>query len=175
MKTPIRSCALLPALLLLAAGCVNDATLTNELLAEAEASQASAPLGGEALFQRKLELDRAVRDMGHFHATLKSLDRRYDRGSEVLFQEFVEFYLTKHVLPMLEGEWQSQHPEVAVLDVNARFVAAELWSMMGASGRADQMERSIAERYRGRGSMIVAYPVGEESTLADGLALLRRL
>lgn len=175
MKTCLRSAALLPALLLFAAGCVSDATLTDELLAEAEASRASAPLGGEALIQRKLELDRAVRDMSHFHATLVSLDRRYDRGAEVLFQEFVDFYLAKHVLPLLEGEWQSQHPEVAVLDVNARFVVAELWSMMGASGRASQMERSIVTRYRGRESMIVAYPVGEESTLADGLAHLRRL
>ena len=158
-----------------ATGCVTEATLTNELLSEAEASQASAPLGGEALLQRKLELDRAARDLKHFHATLTTVERRNDRAGRVLFEEFVQFYLIKHISPILGGEWQSQHPEVAVLDVNVRLVVAELWSMMGASGRTLQMVEQIEERYRGRGSMVVAYPVGEESTLANGLAYLRQL
>ena len=174
MATPTRIAALLP-LLLLAAGCASDTTLTDELLRQAEANEASSPLGGEALLQRKLELDRAVRDMRHFHATLTSLERRFDRGSLLLFQDFVAVYLDEHVLPMLENEWQSQHPEVAVLDVNARLVMAELYSMTGADWRTSQMIDEIERRYRGRGSMIVAYPVGQESTLADGLAQLHRL
>jgi len=174
----MNACTRLLALLaipLFAGACVSDAVLTDEFLSEAEATQASAPLGGESLLQRRLDLERAVRDMNHFHATLISLERRYDRGSRVLFQEFVQFYLVKHVQPMLQGEWQSRHPEVAVLDVNARFVVAELWARMGASGRTAQMIESIETRYRGRDSMVVAYPVGQESTLADGLAHLRRL
>lgn len=160
---------------LLFAGCITERTLTEDLLTQTNQSEASAPLGGEALLQRKLELDRAVRDLEHFHATLTSLTRRGERGPTVMFREFVDFYLAKHVLPMLEGEWQSRHPEVAVHDANARFVVAELWWLMGASSRTEQMIEEIEQRYRGRHSMIVAYPVGGEATLGEGLERLRNL
>ena len=94
------------------AGCASDERIADDWVAKASAREASAPLGGEALAQRKLELDRSYRDLGHFLNTLDGLHRRKDRSGLVMFGEFADFYATKHVIPMLEAEWQSRHPEV---------------------------------------------------------------
>lgn len=157
----------------LAAGCVSDENLADDLLAKASGSEASAPLGGEALVQRRLELDRTFRDLTHFHTTLESLNRRDDRSATLLFSEFLDHYIAKHVLPMLEGEWQSRHPEVAVLDVNVRLAVAELWLQMGSPSRTDEMLEAIERRYAGREQMLVAYPFGSQSTLREGIDRLR--
>lgn len=155
------------------AGCVTNERLADDLVLEATQTEASAPLGGEALAQRKRELDRAFRDLTHMHATLMSLKHRGDRSANVLFSEFVETYLLKHVAPLLEGEWQSRHPEVAVLDVNVRLAVAELWVQMNSRRSADRMIAEIERRYAGREEMLVAYPIGSEGTLGDGLQRLR--
>lgn len=166
--------ALLVALGLLATGClVTDERLADELVLDTTATAASAPLGGEALSQRKRELDSTYRDLTHFHATLESLNHRGDRSGRVLFSEFLEAYLVKHVMPLLAGEWQSRHPEVAVLDVNVRLAVAELWVQMNAGSAADRMLEEIERRYAGREQMLVAYPIGTQGTLGDGLERLR--
>lgn len=166
--------ALLAAFGLLASGClVTDARLADELVLDTTATEASAPLGGEALSQRKRELDSTYRDLTHFHATLESLNHRGDRSGRVLFSEFLEAYLVKHVMPLLAGEWQSRHPEVAVLDVNVRLAVTELWVQMNAGSAADRMLEEIERRYAGREQMLVAYPIGTQGTLGDGLERLR--
>ena len=43
------------------------------------------PLGGEALQQRKHDLDRAYRDMVHFQTTMQSLIDRHDSRSLAAF------------------------------------------------------------------------------------------
>ena len=164
---------LLAVALLGGAGCVTDETIADELLAETAKSEANAPLGGEALVQRKLDLDRSYRDLSHFHATLESLNRRGDRGASVMFREFLDMYLVKHVLPLLEGNWQSRHPEVAVLDVNVRFAVAEIWLQMGSPSSTDRMLEEIERRYSGRGEMVVSYPLGSQGTLREGIERLR--
>ena len=95
------------------AGCMSDERIADDWMAEASEGEASAPLGGEALSQRKLDLDRSYRDLGHFLNTIDGLHRRKDRSGLVMFSEFADFYATKHVIPMLEPEWQSRHPEVS--------------------------------------------------------------
>ncbi|MEM7408700.1 MAG: hypothetical protein AAF430_00520 [Myxococcota bacterium] len=165
--------ALLSFVLVVGAGCVTDETIADDLLEQTARSEANAPLGGEALVQRKLDLDRSYRDLSHFHATLESLNRRGDRGASVMFREFVDMYLVKHVLPLLEGEWQSRHPEVAVLDVNVRFAVAELWLQMGSPSSTDRMLEEIERRYPGRGEMVVSYPLGSQGTLREGIERLR--
>jgi len=158
----------------LAFGCVTDERLADDWMADTAASRASAPLGGEALVQRKLDLDRSYRDLVHFDATLASLQRRGDRSGVVMFSEFLDFYVAKHVLPMLEGEWQSRHPEVAVLDANVRFAVATVWVEMGSGYSARSMLDEIERRYKGRGEMLIGYPLGSQGTLAEGVANLRQ-
>lgn len=160
---------------LLAAGCASRDPITESLAGDARDTQSSAPLGGESLLQRKIELDRAVRDLRHCHATLTSLNRRGERGPTAMFREYVDAYIAQHVLPLLHERWQSRHPELAGLDANARLLVAELWSLMGRPGRTEDMIDDLRRRYAGRGSMIVAYPVGEQGTLADGIEHLRDL
>jgi hypothetical protein len=157
----------------LAAGCVSDETRANALMAATSDARATAPLGGEALLQRKLELERTFRDLEHFNTTLESLQWRDDRNGKVMFSEFVDHYLAKQVLPILEGEWQSRHPEVAVLDADVRLGVAELWFRIGATSRTDRMLEEIERRYAGRGDMVVSYPFGSQGTLHDGVARLR--
>jgi len=170
-----RRCAalLLAGCAALAQGCMSDERIADDWVAKANAREASAPLGGEALAQRRLELDRSYRDLGHFLATLDSLNRRKDRNGQFMFAEFAEFYVGKHVIPMLEPEWQSRHPELAQLDVNARFAVVALWTRLGASSSAGHMLDEIERRYKGRSEMLVGYPIGGESTLRDAVKHLR--
>ena len=156
-----------------AAGCASDERVADAWVAKASAHEASAPLGGEALAQRKLELDRSYRNLGQFIATINGLFRRHDQGGLVMFSEFADLYVKRHVLPLLEPEWQSRQPEVALLDVNARFAVAALWKKIGSTSSASRMLDEIDRRYKGRGEMLVGYPIGGESTLRDALASLR--
>jgi hypothetical protein len=156
-----------------ALGCVSDEQIADNWVAKTSAREASAPMGGEALAQRKLELDRSYRNLGHFLVTLDNLHRRKDRNGVVQFTQFADFYVAKHVIPLLEPEWQSRQPEVALLDANARFAVAALWAKIGASASASRMLDEIDRRYKGRGEMLVGYPIGGQSTLKEAVARLR--
>jgi hypothetical protein len=158
----------------LAGGCISDERIADDWVAKTSAREASAPLGGEGLAQRKLDLERSYRDLGHFLATLDGLHRRGDRGGVVMFAEFADFYVTKHLVPILEPEWQSRHPELAQLDVNARIAVVALWAKLGSSSSADHMLDEIDRRYQGRGEMLVGYPIGGQSTLRQAVARLRK-
>jgi hypothetical protein len=173
MAAKIRAAFLIAGCAALWAGCVSDERIADEWMAETSKGEASAPLGGEALSQRKLDLDRTYRDLGHFLRTIDGLHRRNDRAGLVAFTEFADFYVAKHVIPLLEPEWQSRHPEVSTLDANARFAVAALWGKIGASYSSDRMLDEIEKRYKGRGEMIVGYPIGSESTLKDAVARMR--
>jgi len=157
----------------LAQGCASDERIADDWVAKANKREASAPMGGEALAQRRLDLDRSYRNLGHFVVTLDSLYRRNDRNGQLMFAEFADFYVGKHVIPILEPEWQSRHPELAQLDVNARFAVVALWTRLGASSSAGHMLDEIERRYKGRGEMLVGYPIGGESTLKDAVKHLR--
>ncbi len=155
------------------AGCVSDTTRADAMVRSANQGEASAPMSGEALEQRKLELERTYGDLTHFNATFDSLNRRKDREGKILFSEFVDLTLTKQVLPMLEGEWQSRHPELSALDADVRLTVAELWVRMGSTSRTRRMLAEIERRFEGRGEMLVNYPIGTQGTLRDGIAMLR--
>jgi hypothetical protein len=57
--------------------------------------------------------------------------------------------------------------------VNARFAVVAVWSRLGASSSAGHMLDEIERRYKGRGEMLVGYPIGGESTLKDAVKRLR--
>jgi hypothetical protein len=163
---------LLSALALAAAGCASDGP-PERLVPETKASQASSPLAGEALAERKRDLQRAHRDVTHFQATLSSLSYRRDRNGLVQFSHFLDAYLGVHLHPLLAGEWQSRHPELAALDANVRFAEAELLAKLKLHGRAEDAMDEIARRFRGREDMLVAYPKGKQTPLGAALEQLR--
>jgi hypothetical protein len=157
----------------LISACVGVDRAPADLLPDASAAEASTPLGGEALIQRKQEMRRAHADMIHFHKTLDSLHHREDKNGLVLFSQFLEAYLAVHVDPLLAGEWQSRHPELTALDANLRFAKAELLIQLRLPRRAQEVMDQIEERFHGRADMLVDYPFGHQRPLGEGLEMLR--
>jgi hypothetical protein len=131
------------------------------------------PLGGEALAHRKLDMGRAMRDMRHFHATLRSLIQRSDDRGYAVFDEFLAKYMGTHLDPMLRPNWQSSHPELMVMDANLRFMEAEMLAMMRYPRRVQDAIDEIEDRYEGRETMLIDYPIGDQTTLAEALQYLR--
>ncbi len=157
---------------LLAAACAHDPR--TEFAREIdEAVMEKAPLGGEALYQRRLELSRAFEDMTSFRKTLENMKDRKDPRSVDLFRPFLNAYMATHLDPMLHPEWQSQHPELIGIDANLRFIQAEVLMQMGYSSWGSDVVDELIRRYDGRGNMLVNYPVGTQTTLREALAILK--
>jgi hypothetical protein len=154
------------------AGCAHSATPPPDFMVEPSTLEESAKLGGEALAVRKLELRRARSDLVHFRETLETLQQRKDRNGQVLFGDFLDAYLGEHLQPLLRSEWQSQHAELAAVDAGIRLLEVEILVRMRDPRRAQQEMDEIARRYQGRESMLVDWPVGEQSTLGEALQRL---
>lgn len=131
------------------------------------------PLGGEALLQRKQDLDRAFNDMLHYHATLMSLIDRHDSRAITLFDDFLATYMGEHLDPMLRSRWQSRHAELAAIDASLRFAKAELLIQMRYPRRVQATIDDIEARFSGRESLLIEYPIGRQGTLGEGLELLK--
>ena len=142
------------------------------LVLEPTAAEQSTPLGGPALALRKQEMQRAHRDMLHFHTTLESLQQRKDRNGLMLFTQFLDAYMGMHLDPLLQSEWQSRHPELMALDANLRLVKAEVLIQMHSPQRVQDVIDELEKRYAGRGDMMVEFPIGKQGTLRDGLKRL---
>jgi hypothetical protein len=136
-------------------------------------AEESAPLGGEALAVRTSELQRALRDMTHFDATLDSLQWRRDRSGVILFGQFLDAYMGTHLDPLLAHAWQSRHPELAGLDASLRLAKADVLIQLRQTRRVQQVIDDVATRYAGRENLLVEYPLGDQTTLAEALASLR--
>lgn len=132
-----------------------------------------APLGGEALAQRKQDMQRAFGDMLAFQATMSSLIDRRDNTGLSSFDEFVAKYMGRHLDPLLAARWQSSHPEIQAVDVNLRFVKADVLVQMRYPRRVQKVIDDIETRYEGRDGMLVDYPVGDQSTLGEALEILK--
>lgn len=153
-------------------GCA--AGLDPELEEAANAAAADeGPLGGEALAQRRMDLDRAWRDLLHFEATMESLVDRKDSRSVALLDGFLDEYMGRHLAGLLRPQWQSSHPEVMALDANLRFMQAEILAQMRYTRRVQVAIEDIQARFTGRESMLVEYPVGEQRPLGEALDMLR--
>lgn len=137
------------------------------------AVEEEAPLGGEALARRRLDLTRAWRDMLHFNETMQSMVDRKDSRSIALLDRYLAQYMGQHLDPLLRPHWQSSHPEVMALDANLRFMKAEILAEMRYTRRVQEVIDDIEARFEGRESMLIEYPVGEQRSLGDALELLR--
>jgi hypothetical protein len=119
-------------------------------------------------------MQRAQRELVHFHATLESLRHRRDRSGSIQMAGFVDAYMGRYLEPMLAGEWQSRHPELMGIDVNLRLAKAQVLAALHDPRRVQQTIDDVARRYAGRESMLVEYPLGGETTLAEALAAVRQ-
>ena len=137
------------------------------------AAEEEAPLGGEALARRRLDLTRALRDLLHFNETMESLVDRKDSRSVALLDGYLAQYMGQHLDPLLRPRWQSSHPEVMALDANLRFMKAQILAEMRYPRRVQQAIDDIEARFEGRESMLIEYPVGEQRSLGEALELLR--
>ncbi len=165
--------ALLAALLLAGLACAGGPDVPVDLLAGDGRVAEKTPLGGDALVQRRGELRRAQRDMGHFQVTLESLHQRKDRNGAILFSGFVDAYMGTHLDPLLQNEWQSRHPELAAVDATLRLVKAELLMHMRETRRMQAELDELSRRFEGRGDLLVEYPVGRQVTLQEAMEILR--
>jgi len=141
--------------------------------AELMAAEEEAPLGGEALSRRRMDLDRAWRDLRHFNETMQDLSDRKDSRGIALLDGFIAQYIGQHLDPLLRPRWQSAHPEVMALDANLRFMKAQILSEMRYPRRVQQAIDDIQFRFEGRESMLIEYPFGEQRSLGEALELLR--
>jgi hypothetical protein len=137
------------------------------------AAEEEAPLGGEALARRRLDLARAWRDLLHFDETMRSLVDRRDSRSVAILDGYLAQYMGQHLDPLLQPRWQSTHPEVMALDANLRFMKAQILADMRYPRRVQKAIDDIQIRFEGRENMLVEYPVGEQRSLGDALELLR--
>lgn len=140
---------------------------------ELEGAAEEAPLGGEALAQRRTDLGRAWRDLQHFDATMQSLVDRKDSHGVALLDGFLAQYMAEHLDPMLRPAWQSTHPEVMALDANLRFMKAQILAEMRYPRKVQAAIDDIEDRFVGREGMLVEYPVGEQRALGEALERLR--
>jgi hypothetical protein len=131
------------------------------------------PLGGEALIQRKHDLDRAYRDMVHFQTTMQSLIDRHDSRSLAAIDRFVEAYMGTHLAPLLASEWQSGNPELMARDASLRFMQAEILIQMRYPRQVQAVRDEIERRYEGQYDLLIEYPVGKQGTLGRGLEILK--
>ena len=142
---------------------------------EADQQQAleETSLNGKALAQRRTDLMRAWRDLVHLDATMRGLTDRNDSPSIVLLDNFISEYMTKHLDPLLHPAWQSSHPELMALDANLRFMKAQLLANMRYPRKVQKSIEDIEERFEGRESMLVEYPIGQQRSLGEALEMLR--
>jgi hypothetical protein len=170
-NVPIRLLALC-LLAVFATACVSDPRSSYSDSAHL-AIEDIGPVGGEALSQRKIELQRSLRDMRSFRDTIVSMqDRDDDRGVEN-FRYFMDRYMATHLDPLLKPVWQSSHPELILVDANLRFIQAEVLIELGYRSWSGDAIDQITHRYDGRGNMLIDYPTGTQTTLREALTVLR--
>jgi DNA-binding helix-hairpin-helix protein with protein kinase domain len=159
--------------LALLAGCASGPGHPETVSFDAPAEvQETAPLGGEGLALRKRDLRRAHRDMSHYHVTLESLHARKDRSGLIMFNRYLDAYMHTHLSPMLQAQWQSRHPELMALDANLRLAQADVLVRMHETRRAQATIDELRRRFAGRESLLVEYPIGDQTTLDKALRSL---
>ena len=151
------------------AGCASYEPVPLE---DVEQVRIHKPLGGETLAEKHREMQRTRDDVGRHLRTLDSMIRRSDDEGIVLFKTFFYGYMDDHVEPLLAKDWTSHHPELAGLDASIRFVAIEVLTKLESPHRAEALIDDIKLRYRGRGDLMVDYPVGRRANVTKALELV---
>jgi len=159
----------------LASACASPWTGSDYYEPQAKLTEADAHLEGEALEQRKGQMRRAHRDLVSLHETARSLRRHRSFDDIRVFEGFVDPYFEEHVQSLLSQEEEGWHSELALLDANLLFAQAAVLVELREKRRVGRVIREIAKRFVGMETMLVEYPIGEQSTLAHALTDLRDL
>ena len=170
----IRRIACLSFAALLVLACASDPDPLRAFEGEETVREQNTPLGGAALAQRRREMERAYRDMAQHRTTLLDLRRRGDRSGSLLFGGFLDAYIDRHLGPLLRSEWQSRHPELSALDASLRLVEAEVFVELRDTARVQEALDEVARRFQGRETLLVDYPVGQQSQLGAAIESLRK-
>lgn len=134
----------------------------------------SGPLGGDALAQRKRDMQRTHRDMTHFYATLETLKNKRKRSASIQLSNFLYGFMAKHLDPLLRPSWQSEHPELMALDANLRLVKAGIMIQLRDTHRTQLTLDEIRIRFEGRETMLVELPGGAQESLEEALLNLAK-
>jgi hypothetical protein len=163
-------CLLVVFALSLTAGCAHSpSSVASRPLASVDTDR---PLAGEALATRRVDLQRAHHDLTQVQVTLRDLAHRHDDRGRGLLDDFLMGYLDEHLDPLLEGRWQSEHPELMALDASLRLIRAEILIELGRAKGARHTLDDIADRYAGRAELLVEHPAGQQRTLREALERL---
>jgi len=161
------------ALLVPALGCGSKTYLAKDFGRAEKSAEETAPLGGPSLDQRRENMTRMYKDLVHFRTSLRDSQERGDRTTTNALAFFIGTYMNMHLDPLLDGEWQSRHPELWGLDADLRLAKADVLIRMNDTSRASKTLDELAARYKGRDDMLVHYPMGSESPLGKAIKLLR--
>ncbi|HXZ85759.1 MAG TPA: hypothetical protein VEI82_09735 [Myxococcota bacterium] len=172
MSQSLRGLALCCALMLLP-GCASKTFLPRDFGKAEKSAEENAPTGGPTLDQRRENMTRMYKDLVHFRTALRDAQQRGDRSTTNALGLFIDSYLNMHLDPLLDGEWQSRHPELWGLDADLRLAKADVLIRMHDTSRANKTLDEITARYKGRDDMLVHYPLGSESPLGKAIKLLR--
>jgi hypothetical protein len=138
-----------------------------------KSAEEAGPLGGPSLSQRRETMERMYKDLVHFRTAIDHAGLRGDDAAEGQLAYFVGAYVSMHLDPILDGEWQSRHPELFGLDADLRIAKADVLMRMGERGQANGVLDEVSKRYAGRADMLVHYPVGRQTPLGKAVTLLR--
>ena len=163
----------LVAALALAPGCASKTYLAKDFGKAEKAAEEASPTGGSSLDQRRENMTRMYKDLGHFRTSLRDSQERGDRTTTNALGLFIGSYMEMHLDPLLDGEWQSRHAELWGLDADLRLAKADVLIRLNDKSRASKTLDEVAQRYKGREDMLVHYPMGSESSLGQALKLLR--
>jgi len=161
------------ALVASAAGCGSKTYLSKDFAKTEKTAEEAGPVGGPSLDQRRENMQRMYKDLVHFRTSLRDAQERGDRSTVNALGFFMESYMNMHLDPLLDGEWQSRHPELWGLDADLRLAKADVLIRMNDGSRAKKTLDELMSRYKGRDDMLVHYPLGSESPLGKAIKLLR--
>ena len=156
-----------------ALGCGSKTYLPKSFGTAEKSAEEAAPLGGPSLDPRRENMTRMYKDLVHFQTSLRDSQERGDRTTTNALAFFIGSYMNMHLDPLLDGEWQSRHPELWGLDADLRLAKADVLLRMKDNSRAGKTLDELASRYKGRDDMLVHYPLGSESPLGKAIKLLR--
>ncbi|HKC52173.1 MAG TPA: hypothetical protein VKF60_15370 [Myxococcota bacterium] len=173
MRDSLVRLALVVATLAFVPGCGSKTYLAKDFGHAEKSAEEASPTGGPSLDQRRENMTRMYKDLVHFRTSLRDSQERGDRTTSNALGLFIESYMDMHLDPLLDGEWQSRHPELWALDADLRLAKADVLMRMNETSRAAKTLDEIASRYKGRDDMLVHYPMGSESPLGKAIKLLR--
>ena len=138
-----------------------------------DSADASPEPVGEALGQRRHELERVHSGLLALRDSVDVIRARPDPTNRELIADFTIAYLAMHVDPLLAPAWQSANPALETLDAETRLLEAELLMRLEHRSDAERVLDELGRRFAQRSAMTVSYPVGKQSTLSEALRIAR--